>query len=306
MAIVSAVGGLWADLLDPIVQFRADQAFNRRPSMIDRLFNVQGSNRAYEAVSGVGAIGIDAWDEYYNTGRIPEVDFDQGYKKTYTHREYLVDLGFEKKTVDDAQDQQVFRFGDRIGDSAAVKREVDAASVFNNAFSSSYLGADGVALCSNSHPLSPMKTGSTQDNNFTLALSLDNVESIRQSMMAFTDDNTNKMAVTPTTLLVPPALGNAARVIAGSQLDPTNANNALNPQAGRWTVLEWHYLTDTNAWFMIDEPLMKQSLDWFNRDPFSVYIRQGDDMSVRAYWRSKMRYSFGFSDWKWICGSNPS
>lgn len=306
MAIVSAVGGVWADLLDPIVQFRADVAFNRRPTMLDRLFNVQNSMRAYEAVSGVGAIGIDAWDEYSKTGRIPEVDFDQGYKKTYTHVEYLVDLGFEKKTIDDAQDQQVFRFADRIGDSAAVKREVDAASVFNNAFSSSYLGADGVALCSDSHPVSPMKTGVTQDNNFALALTLDNVETIRQAMLAFTDDNNNKMAVTPTTLLVPPALGNAARIIAGSQLDPTNANNALNPQAGRWTVLEWHYLTDTNAWFMLDEILMKQALDWFNRDPFSVYLRAGDDMSVRAYWRSKMRYSFGFSDFKWVAGSNPS
>jgi len=190
MPIVSAVGGLWADALDPIVQFRVDQGFARRPSLINTLFNVQGSTRAYEAISGVGAIGIDAWLDYENSRQVPEVDFDQGYKQTYTHKEYIVDFSIERKTNDDADFATVFRTSERIGDSAALFREVQAASVFNNAFSVAN-GSDGVYLCSDSHPHSPQKTGVVQDNSFALALNKSNVRTVREAMMAYTDDNGN-------------------------------------------------------------------------------------------------------------------
>lgn len=305
MPIVSNVGGLWADALDPIVRFQADMAFQRRPSLIERLFNVQGSTRAYEQISGVGAIGIDAWSDYENAKQIPEVDFDQGYKQTYTHKEYVVDFSIERKTNDDADFATLTRATDRIGDSARLFREVQAASVFNNGFTTAN-GADGVALFSDSHPLSPTKPGTVQDNNFALSLTKDNVRTVREAMMAFTDDNQNKMAVTPTMLLVPPSLEDDAIEITNSVLNPDNANNTVNPQYQRFEVVTWHYLTDSNAWFMIDPMLMRQSLDWFNRVPFSVYMRQGDDTTVRAYWRAYQRFSYGFSNWMWVCGSNPS
>lgn len=308
MPIVStaASGGLWYDALDPIVQFRADQAFNRRPSMLSMLFNVQTSTRAYEAVSGVGAIGVDAWLNYNNSGVIPEVDFDQGYKKTYTHVEYPVDFAIERKTIDDANFAEVFRVAERIGDSAAVFREQQAASVFNNAVSSSYVGGDGVALLSDSHPNSPQKTGVTQDNKYALSLSKANLRTVREAMMAVTDDNGNKMAVTPDLLLVPPALEDDAIEIVNSLQDPTSANNTINPMFGRFRVQAWHYLTDSNRWYLIDSMLMKQSLDWFDRVPFGVKMRDGDDRTVRAYWRAYQRFSFGWSDWRWVFGSEPS
>ena len=58
MPIVSAVNGLWADALDPIVRKWFDLGFNRRTPLLPELFNVQGSTRAYEEISGIGAIGI--------------------------------------------------------------------------------------------------------------------------------------------------------------------------------------------------------------------------------------------------------
>lgn len=305
MPIVSAVGGLWADALDPIVRFQVDQAFARRPALLPQLFNVQTSTRAYEAISGVGAIGIDAWDNYENAGQIPEVDFDQGFKKTYIHKERTVDFSIERKTNDDADFATLFRAAERIGDSAAVYREVQAASVFNNATSASFVGGDNVALLSNSHPLSPQKSG-TQDNLYALSLTRDNLRTVREAMMAFTDDNGNKMAVTPDMLLVPPALEDDAIEIVNSTLNPNNANNTVNPMANRFRVQPWHYLTDSNRWFLIDSTLMRQSLDWFDRVPFSVYMREGDDRTVKAYWRSYMRFSFGWNDWKWVVGSEPS
>lgn len=306
MPIQSVVGGAWADILDPIVKFNAMKGFGRRPSLIRALFNVQTSSRAYEDVSGVGVISPDSWGNYAESGRVSEADLDQGYKKRYTHVEYPLDFSVERKTIDDGDFPSVVRLTDRIGDSANVKREYDAASVFNNAFSGSFLGADGVALCSNSHPFSPQKTGSTQDNNFTLQLNAANLRTIREAMMAFTDDAGSPLAVTPNTLLVPPALEDTARVLVSSMQEAGTANNDINPHQGRFSVVTWHYLTDSNAWFMIDSNLMKMYLEWFDRVPFSVNLREGDDRTLRSWWRAYMRYSYGFSGWQWIAGSNPS
>jgi len=307
MAIVTGAGSGWADLLDPTVKFKADAAFVRRQSMLPMLFNVQGSSGAREQISGVGAIGIDAWKNYENSGGItPEVDFDQGYKKTYTHKEYSLDFGIFRKDADDSNLAEAFRVAERIGDSGSLFRETEAASVFNNAFNSSFVGADAVALCSDLHPLSPQKTGVTQDNNFALALTKTNVRTIREAMMAFTDDNGNKRGITPNLLLVPPQLQDDAIEIVNSTLNPDTANNTVNPMFGRFQVMPWHYLTDSNAWFMIDSNEMRMSLDWFNRAPFSVARREGDDTTLKAYWRAYMRFSYGWSGWQWVAGSNPS
>lgn len=303
--IVSAPNGLWADALDPIVRKWFDLGFSRRVPVAPQLFNVQTSSRAYEEISGIGAIGIDSWDNYNNSNQVSEVDFNQGYKKTYTHVEYVVDLGIERKTVDDNQFPTLFRAAERLGDSAALKREVMAASVFNNATSASYLGGDGVALLSNSHPNSPVNAG-VQDNLYALSLTKANLRTAREAMMAFTDDNGNKMAVTPDLLLVPPALEDDAIEIVNSLLDPTTANNTVNAMAGRFRVQPWHYLTDSNRWFLIDSALMKMSLDWFDREPVTIKRRAGDDETLKAYWRAYFRASYGWSDWRWVLGSEPS
>ena len=297
----------WADALDPIVRKWWEQGYSRRPSLIPQLFNVQMSNRAYEETMGIGAIGIDAWLNYENAGRISEAEFDRGYKQTFTHKEYALDFSVERKLIDDNQHNEVLRIVERMGDSAALRREVDAASVFNNAFSDTFAGADGVGLCSTAHPYGPNKTGSTQSNEFTLALTKPNVATIREAMMAFTDDNGNKVAVMPNALIVPPALEDDALEITGSMQDPDSANNTMNPQFGRFQVIPWHYLTDSNAWFMVDTNLMRLAgLEWFNRVLPAIGLRDGDDRTVRAYWRGYMRYSYGWSDWRFIAGSNPS
>lgn len=295
----------WADALDPIVRDRFLSGFGRRPSLIETLFGVSGSSQAQERSAGVGAIGIDMWEQFEKTNNVAQADFDRGYKTTFTHKEYTVELQIRRKLLEDSNWEEIRNPAIALGDSAKLKREVDAASVFNNAFSGSFVGADSVALCSDSHPLGPDNTGATQDNNFALALTKDNVKSIREAMMAFTDDKNNKVAVTPSVLLVPPGLEDEALEIAKSPQDPDSANNKINPQSGRWQVITWHYLTDSNAWFMIDPMLAKMNLKWFNRVPLGINPKV-EDKTLRATWVAYMRYSYGWSDWRWVAGSNPS
>ena len=295
----------WADALDPIVRMWFEQGYSRRPSLLNTLFNVQTSSRAYEEISGVGAVGVDAWEQWENTGKVGQADFDQGYKTTFTHREYPLEVAIRRKLVADSNFQEVFNIPRRMGDSASLKREIDGAGVFINAFTDTFAGADSVGLCSTAHPFSPMKTGSTQSNEFTYPMTKDNVRLMREAMMAFTDDNGNKVAVTPNLLLYPSTLEDDAIPIIGSPLDPGSANNAINPQAGRWQGQSWHYLTDSNAWFMIDTNLMRESLFWFDHSALTINPKV-EDKTLVATWIAYMRYSFGWADWRWIAGSNPS
>jgi hypothetical protein len=295
----------WADALDPIVRDRFMSGFGRRPSLIETLFGVSGSAQAYERSAGVGAIGIDMWEQFEKTQVVAQADFDRGYKTTFEHKEFSVELQIRRKLLEDSNWEEIRNPSMALGDSARLKREVDAASIFNNAFSASYLGADNVALCSNSHPAGPDNTGYTQDNNHALALTKDNVKTIRESMMAVTDDKGNKVAVTPNAILVPPGLEDEALEITRSINDPDSANNTINPQFGRFQVITWHYLTDSNAWFMMDTMLAKMNLKWFNRAPLTITPKV-EDKTLRATWIAYMRYSYGWSDWRWVAGSNPS
>ena len=90
-----------------------------------------------------------------------------------------------------------------------------------------------------------------------------------------------------------------------SELDPNSGNNTVNPQAGRFQIATWHYLTDSDKWYVIDTNLMNQSLFWFYREPLTV-VPKVEDETWRATWIAYMRYSFGWADWRWIIGSNPS
>lgn len=295
----------WADALDPIVRKWFESGFARRTPLAPMLFNVQSSNRAYEEVSGIGAVGIDMWDQWENAGKVGQADFDRGYKTTYTHTEKPLELAIRRKLLEDNNFTEIFNMSRRLGDSAALKRETDAAKVFNNAFSDTFAGADAVGLCSTAHPLSPSKPGTTQSNEFTLPLTKGNVKTVREAMMAFTDDNGNKAAVTPNMLIVPPQLEDSALEITQSLLDPASGNNTMNPQYGRFQVVTWHYLTDSNAWFMADSMLMNMSLDWFDRVPLSI-LPKVEDKTLVATWIAYQRYSYGWSDWRWVAGSNPS
>jgi hypothetical protein len=305
MTLYGERNGAWADALDPIVKFRFDLAMKRRASLIDRLFNVQTSVRAYEQVSGVGAIGTEAWDAYRLSGKVGQADFDQGYKTTYEHAEYPMEVRVKRALRDDSNFNEIFKIINRVADSGRQKRNADGAAVFNNAFNDTFAGADGVGLCSTAHPNSPQKTGATQSNEGTYALTKANVGTVREAMMAFTDDVGGKMGVTPDLLLVPPALEDEGLVIARSLNDPDSGNNAINPQQGRFQVLPWHDLTDSNAWFMIDSVMMKDSLDWFDRVPLDINLKVMD-YTIEAVWIAYMRYSLGWSDWRWVFGNNPS
>ena len=301
----------WADLLEPGLRRVFDQAIGRNKSMIPLLFNTVSSKKAAEHDTSYGALGTSGWN-FEDSDTVQYGDFNQGYKVTATHVEFARGIQIKRKLYDDEQYGVMAKAARILADSAFSQREKAAAGVFINAFTDSgttgegfpIAGYDSVGLCSAAHPYSEYDS-TAQNNESTLSLTKANVAATRQAMMAFTDDKGDLINIVPDVLLVPPELEDDALVIVKSTQDPASANNAINPQAGRFQVVVWNYLTDSNSWFTIDKGTMKEHLIWYNRIPLEFKQEENFD-SIVAKYRAYMRYSRIWTNYIWVYGNNPS
>jgi phage major head subunit gpT-like protein len=300
-----AIQEQWAELLEPGLRsiFYLQYSELAAESRVPMLFNVMGSTKAEEHFLGIG--GMSDWEEY--KGAIEFDEQEEGFKTTLTHAEYSKGFWVERKLVDDDQYNEISTRPQALALSAARTREKHAASVFNNAFSGSYLGGDSKALCADDHPYSP--TVSTAiDNKGTTALSYDAVVSTRRLMREFVDDKGEIIAMNPDLLLVPPELEETANAIVNTmqsgqpqKVDTADYHDSLVGRVGI-RFLVWDYLTDANNWFMLDSRMAKVHLKWLNRVPLEFAMDPASSFNLRARYRGYMRYSYGWSDFRWVYG----
>lgn len=302
----------WAELLTP----QTTEAFyvgftngGRRASLISQLFRMETSERAFEEHIGVGQFSASGWN-FETTGRVEYDDRNKGYLKRYTHVEFAKGFVVQRKLIDDNRTSIVFDNANELGDAAFRFRERSGAAIFNNSLTDSgtdewsqpIAGPDAVGLGSLVHPYSPVDA-TTQANEGTLALTAANLGTTRQLHMAFVDDRGDILNIMPDILLVPPELEDTALTLVRSTLDPASANNAINPQSGRFQVVTWHYLTDATLWFMIDSARMKRDLIWYERIPVE-FDREKDFDTLESKFRAYMRFSRGFRDYRWVFAQN--
>jgi phage major head subunit gpT-like protein len=292
----------WAEALAPGIREWFSIGYANRPTLIPQLFNVLPSNSDSEYYHSFGAVSPAAWDDFKNTGSVPSVGFANGYKTTFTHSTFAVELPVQRELIEDNKYAQVSDYAGQLGDSAALKRELDAAGVFNNCSLATVLGGDGVPLTDASHPANPHYPATVQANEGTTVLSAAAVAAARLLMMAFTDDVGQIAGVVPDLLVVGPALEDTAKIITQTPTTPVSADNSVNPRYGM-RHLVWPYITSATQWFLIDSIKMKQSLIWFDRVPVDIYRKQQDE-AVFATWLARMRYSYGWRDWRWCFRGN--
>ena len=310
----------WAALLTPGLRNVFSTELRNREELFKRtqIFPVDTSQRAYEEYQGVNDLSSQGWNQFEATGRVSYDAPSIGYKTRLEHREFAKGMSARRKLMDDNLypgapiPKSITQDARALGRSAALAREKSAASVFINGFTDtgtdaegfSVTGSDGVGLLSTAHPRSPSDSA-TQANEGTLALTSDNVIATKNAMREFTDGAGELMAVHPDTLLVPPELEETAIKIVSGDLDPDSANNTINVNKGRYNVIVWDYLTDANAWFMIDSALKADHLVWLDRiNP--EFMAEANKDTMIGEWTAYMRYSRGWDSPFWIYGQNPS
>jgi phage major head subunit gpT-like protein len=264
----------------------------------ENLFGIEKSNKAVEYDLGIGGTG----DLVEFDGTISYDDFKQQYRTSYSHKEWVKGMKIERKLVDDDLYSIINKRPAQLALVAKRTAEKHASSLFNNAFSTSvFTGGDGLSLCSTAHTY--VGTDTTVSNSGTTALSATAVEATRLLMRAYTDETDNLLVARGDTLLVPPNLEETAWEIVNASGKMDTADNNPNFNKGKYRIIVWDYLGDSNNWFMIDSKMAKMYCKWFNRIP-TEFNKDKDFDTYISKWSVYARYSYGFSSWPWIYGHN--
>ena len=182
-------------------------------------------------------------------------------------------------------------------------KQVKAASVLNNGFNAAYTGGDGVSLFSSAHPL---VSGGTNSNTPATAADLNetSLEAAVIQIAAWTDERGLLIAAKPKKLIVPPALQFVATRLLETELRVGTNDNDINAIKNNGSIPEGyainHFLTDTNAWFLTTD--VPNGLKHFVRSPLAQSM-DGDFDTGNVRYKSRERYSFGWSDPLGIFGS---
>ena len=184
----------------------------------------------------------------------------------------------------------------------AQTKQITAAAILNNAFSSSSPIGDGGALCSSSHP----SLSGNQRNLLSTASDL-NETSLEQMLIdiaGITDERGLKVAIRGMKLVIPKELQFIAERLMATNLRVGTSDNDTNAIKSMGMLPQGavvnHFLTDTDAFFIkTDAP---NGFKLFNRTPIKTAM-EGDFDTGNMRFKARERYSFGVSDWRCVFGT---
>ena len=230
----------------------------------------------------------------------------EAWTARYSHE--TIALGFsitEEAVEDNLYESLSKRYTKALARAMSYTKQVKAASVLNNGFSSSYVGGDGVALFSANHPL---VSGGSNSNRLTASdLNETSLEAAVIQIAAWTDERGLLIAAKPRKLIVPPPLMFTAKRLLDTELRVATADNDINALKAMGSIPEGytvnHFLTDTNAWYLTTD--VPNGMKHFVRTPLANSM-DGDFDTGNVRYKSRERYSFGWSDPLGMFGSPGS
>ena len=276
--------------------------YDRYENQHEAIFDTENSDRAFEEevmLSGFGEAAVK--------GEGAAVSYDtaqEAWTSRYTHETIALAFALTEEAIEDnLYDTLSSRYTKALARSMSTTKQVKAANVLNNAFSSSFVGGDGKELCATDHP-----TVGAGDLRNELATAADlNETSLEQALIDiadFKDERGLKVNASAVRLIIPPALQFVADRLMESQGRVGTSDNDINAIrnlgmiSGGYTVK--NYLTDTDAFFIKTD--VPNGLKHFVRTPVSTSM-EGDFETGNVRYKARERYSFGFSDWRGIFGS---
>ena len=266
------------------------------------IYETETSERSFEEetkLSGFSAAPVK------NEGSAIQYDNAQeAWTARYTHETIAMGFSITEEAVEDnLYDSLSSRYTKALARGMAYTKQVKGAYVLNNAFAGGPTYGDGQVLCSTAHPL---VSGGTNSNTPSTAADLNetSLENAVIQIAGWTDERGLLIAAKPKKLVVPPSLMFVATRLLETELRVGTNDNDINALKNNGSIPEGytvnHFLTDTNAWFLLTD--VPNGLKHFVRSPLSNSM-DGDFDTGNVRYKARERYSFGVSDPLGIFGS---
>jgi hypothetical protein len=266
------------------------------------IFETETSERSFEEetkLSGFSAAPVK------NEGSALQYDNAQeAWTARYVHETIAMGFSLTEEAIEDnLYDSLSARYTKALARAMAYTKQVKAAAILNSAFAGGPTYGDGQVLCSTAHPL---VSGGTNSNRPTVAADLNetSLEAAVIQIAGWTDERGLLIAAQPKKLIVPPTLQFVATRLLETELRVGTNDNDVNALKNNSSIREGytvnHYLTDTNAWFLMTD--VPNGLKHFVRSPLQNGMDADFDTGNSRY-KARERYSFGVSDPLGIFGS---
>ena len=269
------------------------------------IYEAETSERSFEEETKLS--GFSAAPVKNEGSAIAYDNAQEAWSTRYTHE--TIALGFsitEEAVEDNLYDSLSARYTKSLARAMAYTKQVKAAAVLNNGFTSGYNGGDGVPLFSTQHPL---VSGGVNANTPSTQVDLNetSLEAAVIQIAAWTDERGLLIAAKPKKMIVPPALQFVATRLLETSLRVGTADNDINALKNNGSVAEGytinHFLTDNNGWFLTTD--VPNGMKHFVRTPLQNSM-DGDFDTGNVRYKARERYSFGWSDPLGMWGTSGS
>jgi len=275
--------------------------YDRYPEQWRSLYSTEQSMKAFEEdvqMIGFGAAPTKAEGAMisYDSGR-------EGFVSRYVHETVALAFAITEEAEEDGLYGSLgAKYARALARSMQHTKEIKGANIFNNATTTS-TGGDGQALLSGSHPLGG---GGTASNilGTPADLSETSLETLLVQISQAVDDRSIPIALSGRKLAVPPGLIFIAERIIKSNLRPGTADNDINAMRNMGMIPEGvvvnQRFTLPDQYFLLTD--CPDGMKHFVRSPIKKAV-EGDFESGNLRYKCRERYSFGFTDWRGVYGS---
>jgi hypothetical protein len=295
-------------VVEPILNTAFDGVYDQRADEYKQVFTEsKGIERSYHEEPML-----------YGFGAAPElpdgmpVTYDQGgqlFVKRYPYNVYGLAFALTKVLVEDGDHIRLgTTYSKHLAQSMTETLETVCANHLNRAFTSGYVGGDGVVLVSNAHTdAAGAASGAASRSNLlasSAALSQTSLEQMLIQIRQSEDPRGKKIRLTPKKLVVSPSNMITAEVLLKSVLRTGTSNNDVNVLKGlNLDVAVLSRLTSGTAWFVQTDAPEGMKLLWRRKIEKAM---EGDFETDSTRFRSTMRFGSGWTDWRSIFGTSGS
>lgn len=281
--------------------------YNEHPKTYPMMFEETSSDKAYEEYLPFTGFGLG---QVKPQGQSMAFDGQQqGQPTRLTNVTYALGYIVTMEELDDNQYKIVSETRTKANAFSMLQAKEQVGNlIYNRAFNSTYVGADGVSLCSTAHV---NVSGGTFSNTFAVPadLSESSLEDACIAISGFTDDKGLFIGVKPKSLIVPRQQRFNAQRILKSVYQPGTANNDIN--ALRVTnsipdgVVESVYLTAPNAWFVRTDCGGNVGNGMIFQNRKAPEFQRDNEFTTKNLMAGTVeRYAFGWGDPRGLFGSN--